>query len=503
MKSMRLKLSGAALLIVALIAALSLFAWYSLQKGQLLNERARMAHEVLEEHLVLATAGQVLLNHIAMGGSTSDGRGKELAKSVNAELADVRRMITTEIAFLGSAGLAEEEEELDRVDRIDVSLRRAIAGNDDGRWMEEISAAVAEERREVAAIDEQTARSYQSVSLLLATTALGVFVLVFLAMLWLQRSIVNPTASLIDGMSNLAEGRLSFRLRDNGNRELRQLNSDFNRMAAQVEASAKSMENDRNALLEMVEERTEQLTAANEELRSAADRRVQFLADISHELRTPLAIIRGEAEVALRGADKSTEEYRESLSRVAGQVNGMVRLVDDLLFVARNESGAPKFVPKPLDLKTLLSRMVSDLKPLIEADNGTIRLNADIGAAQIMGDADRLRQLMTILLDNAINYSEGPPAIEVALMQATKGYAVIVRDRGIGITEDDLPYVFERYRRGNRADAHNGNGVGIGLPMAKAIAETHGGSLSIDSVEREGTTVTLLLPAANGMRAVA
>lgn len=503
MKSMGLKLSGAALLFVVLVATPSMFAWYSLQQSQFLSERSRMAHEVLEKHLVLATAGQGLLNHIVVGGSTSDSRGKTMAKLVNAELSDVRRLITAEIALLGSAGLAEEEEELNRVDRIDASLRRAIAGNDDGKWMEEINAAVAEERREVAVIVRQNVRSHRSISLLLATTALAVFVLVFLCMLWIQRTIVNPTASLIDGMSKLADGKLSFRLRESGGRELRRLHADFNRMAAQVEASAKSMENDRNALLEMVEQRTEQLTLANEELRTAADRRVQFLADISHELRTPLAIIRGEAEVALRGADKSTDEYRESLSRVAGQVNGMVRLVDDLLFVARNESGAPKFVPKPLGLTALLDLIVKNLKPLIEADHGSIDFTADSEPAQILGDPDRLRQLMTIVLDNAINYSEGPPAIEVALVRATEGYAVIVRDRGIGISDADLPYVFERYRRGNRANDHNGDGVGIGLPMAKAIAETHGGSLSIDSVEREGTTVTLLLPASHAMRVVA
>jgi two-component system, OmpR family, sensor kinase len=503
MKSLRLKLGAAALLLIVLIAAPSMFAWYSLQQGQILSERSRMAHEVLEKHLALATAGQGLLNHIAKRGSTSDRQGQALVKSVNGELADVRRMITAEIAFLGSAGLAEEEEELVRVDRIDASLRRAIAGNDDGNWMQEISAAVAEERREVALIDQQTAKSYRSVSLLLAATALGVFVVILLGLLWMQRTVVRPITSLIDGMSNLAEGKLSFRLDESGGRELQLLNADFNRMAAQVEASARSMENDRNTLLEMVEQRTEQLTAANDELRTAADRRVQFLADISHELRTPLAIIRGEAEVALRGADKSIDEYRDSLSRVAGQVNGMVRLVDDLLYVARNESGVPKFVPKPLGLRALLDRIVRDLKPLIEADNGTIQFHADAGPAQIMGDADRLRQLMAILLDNAINYSEGPPAIEVALVQAMDGYAVIVRDRGIGIGADELPHVFERYRRGNLANEHNGSGVGIGLPMAKAIAQTHGGSISIESVEREGTTVTLLLPAGDGLRVVA
>jgi two-component system, OmpR family, sensor kinase len=503
MKSMRLKLTGAALLLVVLIAAPSMFAWYSLQQGQILSERSRMAHEVLEEHLILATAGHELLNYIALGGSTSDRQGKAMAQVVNAELADVRRMITAEIAFLGAAGLVEEEEELARVDRIDASLRSAIAGNDDGKWMKEISAAVAEERREVAVIDQQTARSYRSVSLLMAATALAVFLVVFLGLVWMQRTIVRPIASLIDGMRNLAEGRLSFRLREIGSGELQVLNADFNRMAVQVHASAKSMENDRNALIEIVEQRTEQLTAANEALRRAADRRAQFLADISHELRTPLAIIRGEAEVALRGADKSTIEYRESLSRVTGQVNSMVRLVDDLLYVARNEGGVPKFIAKPLSLKSLLNQIVRDLKPLIEADNGKIKFNADNGPAQIMGDADRLRQLMTILLDNAIHYSEGPPDIEVALVQSTEGYAVIVRDHGIGIAEDELPHVFERYRRGNHADAHNGHGVGIGLPMAKAIAETHGGSLRIDSVEHEGTTVTLLLPASGGMRVVA
>jgi two-component system, OmpR family, sensor kinase len=501
---LRTKLRSALLLLIVLIAVPSLFAWNSIQQIEVETQRSRLAHKVLEEHLSLAESGYELMSHLGDGGTISDQKGGQLSRSVDGHLTLIRKMIAGEIALIGEDGANEEEDEIERVDRISRSLRSAVNGNDDGIWTREINAAVAEERREVDEIDALLARATRSVTSILLVSTMLTFLFVISGLVWLQRSVVRPTVGLIDGMRHLAEGDLGHRLEVNGSGELRSLASDFNRMAAQVHASAKTMENDRNTLQEMVEDRTLKLRELNEDLKLAVDRRVQFLADISHELRTPLAIVRGEAEVTLRGEDKTSEEYRASLNRVVDQVNGMARLVDDLLYVARNESGSPKQDAKPVALKTLIERTVSSLRPLIAADNGRIAFNAHAeGSAQVIGDGDRLRQLITILLDNAMHYSEGPPIIDVTLMTATGGYAVIIRDRGIGIAEGELPHIFERYRRGSGANEQNGEGTGLGLPLAKAIIESHGGSISLESIEDEGTTVTLLFPAASGMKAVA
>jgi two-component system, OmpR family, sensor kinase len=207
--------------------------------------------------------------------------------------------------------------------------------------------------------------------------------------------------------------------------------------------------------------------------------------------------------VTLRGQEKATEEYRSSLSRVADQVQGMARLVDDLLYVARNEAGAPKLKMRPLNLHKLAETATHDLRALIEADDGSIKFNAHGASAQVLGDADRLGQLLRILLDNAIHYSEGPPDITVSLLPSPDGQTLMVNDRGIGISAEDLPHVFDRYHRGRLAKQQNGAGIGIGLPTAKAIVEGHGGSIVIESTVGEGTTVSVFLPGIEGVRAVA
>ncbi len=503
MQTLRAKSRISMILVIILVLLPCAFAVYSLSAGEKNSERSRLAHEVLEAHLELSRNGHMLLDHIARGGSRTDAVGKELDTAVMSQARRARSLIAAEIEMIGRGGADEEEEELERIAQILTNLNRNLAGDDDAGWEKLVDDAVDEERREVAEIDSLTQRAFAGATASMIVMSLAALALAIAAFIWFQRSLLRPAADLLDGMTRLSDGDLGFRLRPSGDREFRILGEQFNNMAAQVQASAKSMENDRNALQLMVEARTEEIETANDELKKAADIRTQFLADISHELRTPLAIVRGEAEVTLRGKDKSAEEYRGSLARVADQVNGMARLVDDLLYVARNEGGAPKMKTQAVNIASLLKTIASDLRPLVEADEGRLGFRADVENALVIGDPDRLRQLIQILLDNAMNYSEGPPEIDIMLNSATNGFAIKVRDEGIGISTEDLPHIFERYHRGKQASTQNGGGIGIGLPMAKAIVESHGGSILVESIEDEGTMVTVMLPAANGMRAVA
>lgn len=503
MQTLRTKSRISMILVIILILLPCAFAVYSLSEGERNNERSRIAHEVLEAHLELSRNGYLLLNHVSRGGSRADAVGNELDNALMAQARRARALIAQEIELIGKGGAEEEEEELERIAQILASLNRNLSGENDDQWVKLVDAAVDEERREVAEIDGFTERAFDGATLSMLLMTLAALLSVIGAFIWFQRSLLRPATDLLDGMAHLSDGDLGFRLSPSGDREFRMLGEQFNNMAAQVQASAKSMENDRNALQLMVEARTEEIESANSELKKAADIRTQFLADISHELRTPLAIVRGEAEVTLRGKDKGADEYRASLARVTDQVHGMARLVDDLLYVARNEGGAPKMKTQAVNIASLLKTIAHDLRPLVDADDGRLDFHCDVENARVIGDPDRLRQLIQILLDNAINYSDGPPEIELTLHSAPDGYAIRIKDEGMGISADDLPHFFERYHRGKQASSQNGGGIGIGLPMAKAIAESHGGSITVESVEDEGTTVTIILPAANGMRAVA
>jgi two-component system, OmpR family, sensor kinase len=501
LQSLRVKSRIALVVLIFLIVAPSVFALRSLVEGRHNIERSIIAHEVLDTHLLLANSSFKYLNHIRQGGSLDDQEGALYKREVASQLAGIRKLIASEIQLIGEEGFSEEEEELVRLGRIEASLSRALQGTEDRDWIVQINAAVAEERREVSMVDTQAQKTLQSVMALLVVSTLCLTGIAAFVVFWLQRSLLQPATDILDGMSKLGEGKLNYRVVPRGDAEFRALGERFNSMAAQVQASAKSMENDRDALQIMVEERTAELAAANADLSTSAQQRTQFLIDISHELRTPLAIIRGEAEVTLRGADKPLAEYRASLARVADQVKGMGRLVDDLLYIARNETGQAKLKLRPLSLHMLLQRVTHDLRALVEADDGQLIYRSYITASQILGDEDRLRQLMQILLDNAIHYSEGPPDIDVSLRDAAEYVAITVRDNGIGIAPDDLLHIFERYHRGRFASKQNDLGIGIGLPMAKAIAEDHGGSIRVESVEGEGTSVTILLPVSQSARA--
>jgi two-component system, OmpR family, sensor kinase len=502
-RSLRFKIGFMLVLLALLIVTPSVFAWRSLQEGSFNADRSRQAHEVLDAHLLLAERGYRLLHYVDHSGSAADPAGQELNAEVQQQATKIRKLIAAEVALIGKGGIDEEEEELIRIDAISESLARAVAGQADEKWQTLIDEAVAEERREVAIVDAQTQKAFKSVQWLIIVLTSAVALIAAMAFFWFQRSLAGPINDLLAGTRALANGDYWHRVKPRGDAEFRELGDSFNRMAAQMQSTSTALESDNDALEAMVAERTGELASANDRLSEAAERRNQFLTDISHELRTPLAIIRGEAEVTLRGQDKEAEEYRSSLSRVADQVQGMARLVDDLLYVARSEAGAPKLKMRPVNLRKLVETATRDLRVLIEADDGRIRLNAPGTNAQVLGDGDRLSQLIHILLDNAIHYSEGPPEITVSVLPSPDGYIVMVSDQGIGIAEDDLPNVFDRYHRGRLANQQNGGGIGIGLPMAKSIAEGHGGTITIESEQGEGTTVKVFLPGIEAVRAVA
>ena len=503
MRSLRFKVRLVVILLAVLIVTPTLFAWKSLQDGKFNAERSRQAHEVLDAHLMLSERGFRLLHHIGNGGVVDDPDGRQLGIEVRQQTSAIRKLIAEEIAFIGAGGADEENEELDRLDNISESLSNAARGREDGRWQKLIDEAVAEERRETAVVDRETQRAFASVQWLILVLTIGVALVAVTALFWVQRSLMRPINHLLAGTRALADGEYWHRVKPEGDAEFRELAESFNRMAAQMQSTSTALASDNDALEALIAERTNEVASANERLSETADRRNQFLADISHELRTPLAIIRGEAEVTLRGKDKSAEEYRNSLARVADQVHGMARLVDDLLYVARSEAGAPKLKLRPLNLRKLADTAVQGLRVLIEADNGTIKLNAPGASAPVLGDGDRLSQMIHILLDNAIHYSEGPPDIIVSVLPSPDGHILMVTDQGIGISEEDLPHVFDRYHRGRLAKEQNGAGVGIGMPMAKAIVEGHGGSISIESARGSGTTVKVYLPGVESVRAVA
>lgn len=236
------------------------------------------------------------------------------------------------------------------------------------------------------------------------------------------------------------------------------------------------------------------LEKANARLKELNQLRSQFFADISHELRTPLTVIRGEAEVTLRGKDKPILEYKTSLEHIVQLTEEVNKLVSDLLFLARSETGTIQITKTQVDLENLLQDVLQEAIILARKKHITVSLSDLPASGQIYGDPQRLKQLLLILLDNAIKYSDPNSHIQMDLHVDSQYATIEIVDQGQGITEQDLPHIFDRFYRGHRVKDHTQPGAGLGLAIAKWITEAHRGHISFSSHPGEGSTATIRFP---------
>ncbi len=237
-----------------------------------------------------------------------------------------------------------------------------------------------------------------------------------------------------------------------------------------------------------------ELERANARLQELDQLRSQFFADISHELRTPLTVIRGEAEVTLRGKDKPILDYKTSLERIVQLTEEVNKLVSDLLFLARSETGTIQITKTEVALANLLQDVLQEAVILAQKKDILISMIGPPASSRIYGDPQRLKQLLLILLDNAIKYSDPNSHIQMRLNVDSQYTAIEIMDEGQGIAEQDLPHIFDRFYRGHRVKDHTQPGAGLGLAIAKWITEAHGGHISFFSRPGEGSTVTIRFP---------
>jgi heavy metal sensor kinase len=219
-------------------------------------------------------------------------------------------------------------------------------------------------------------------------------------------------------------------------------------------------------------------------LEDAVERINRFTADASHELRSPVALIRTVTEYALRNP-RIDGESKEAFEEILAESVETSQLLEDMLTLARADAGYASAVFEAVDLSQLVEDAAARQRPLAEAKQQTVTVRTS-GPACISGDRSSLRRLVWILLDNAVKYTPAKGSIVVGLMATPSEAILTVRDSGIGIPEDLLPRIFDRFVR---ADPSRGevNGTGLGLAIAKWIAGVHHARLSVQSREREGS----------------
>lgn len=228
-------------------------------------------------------------------------------------------------------------------------------------------------------------------------------------------------------------------------------------------------------------------------IRRAWDKQQRFVADASHELRTPTAVIQAQTELLLRHPDHSIEQESPQIAVVLKESKRMGKLIDDLLTLARSDSNQLEIQTSAIELDALLSDVAEQFRFLADAQGIEVALNAE-ASLTLLGDESRLRQLFVILLDNALKYTPPAGRIEIAAFSHHHSVLIRVTDTGCGIPEEDLPFVFERFYRGDKARSRTQGGTGLGLSIARWIVEAHGGTIRISSKVGEGTRVEIQLP---------
>lgn len=218
----------------------------------------------------------------------------------------------------------------------------------------------------------------------------------------------------------------------------------------------------------------------------------RFSGDASHELRTPLTALRAVGEISLR-RPQTAEEYREVIGSMLEEVDRLTHLSDDLLTLARAETGRAHLHVESVDLAALAREVASHLLVLAEERSQTVDVLAE-APVTVLGDRAALRQALVNLLDNAIKYS--PPNTRILVAAGFAGADAFLRvvDEGPGIRAADQPRVFDRFFRADRQRSREMGGTGLGLSIVKLVAETHGGTVSLESEPNHGCTFTVHLP---------
>jgi len=516
----------------AMLATTLALAWYfydSVQWFEYDVERITIANSVLNDYRTVSARGLQKLKLIEESidkGEISDlPQWHDIDRSLKTAMAGIRQSLAEESALYGVdqniddlAVLDELESLIDAIissgEAINLALEaqqtdiaRAESERMRSEGIAEVFSVMMSETLAVRA-DKVSEANTETISLAhYITGVLPLFMLTLAGItaliVWLfSRSLTRSVNVLYHGAKAFTGGDLNHRIPELQEKEFGRLGEAFNIMARELADHRASMHDSNVRLEAIVEERTRALKSSNDKLAMVDENRRKLLADISHEFRTPLTVTRGEAEIAMRGKAKSSTQYRETLERIMEQADQTTRLVDDLLFIARADAGEPRLKVRPVSVGSLLEAVCADFTTRAEQQEISIVQELADESAVVMGDDGRLRQVFSILFDNALRYSDAGGRVEVRLKKQEQEIVVTVRDSGIGLTQEEARQAFQRFFRGGQAQGH-ARGTGLGLPVAKAIVEAHKGSITLEGKPGEGALATVVLPAENKLKAVA
>ena len=332
---------------------------------------------------------------------------------------------------------------------------------------------------------------------------LVMIVLGALAVICLVRSMAVPIYRLADATGAVAKGDLDQKVPIHRSDEIGILADSFNRMIRQLKVSREEIEAWNRELEAKVTERTKELEQkhyelekAYEELKTLDKAKDDFLSLVSHELRTPLSSILLYSEMLLDGVADSEESRIEFLSTIVESCRRLTRLINDVLDLSKIEAGRMPFKLEKLNFKELISDTLISIRPKIESKKINLDFTNIEGEFHLWGDRDKIIQVLTNIISNAVKFSEYEAKIAISLTNYGKMGKVAVEDTGKGIKKEDIPKVFDRFSQLESID-HHSEGTGLGMTISKSIIERLGGKIWIESELGRGTTVFFTLSKAD------
>lgn len=265
-----------------------------------------------------------------------------------------------------------------------------------------------------------------------------------------------PLGELMEAAGRVAGGDYTTRVRESGPREVRALARAFNEMSSRLHANDEQRRN--------------------------------LLADVTHELRTPLTVIQGNLEGLLDGVYPRDDSH---LITVLDETRLLSRLVEDLRTLSLAEAGALRLQKEPTDLAALIDQVVDKFRPQAQAAGVSLRISVPTDLPSLEVDVARIREVLENLISNALRFTphDGEIRVECSINNRQRLAEVSVSDNGVGIPQEDLPFIFDRFHK-----SHDTHGMGLGLAIAKNLVAAHGGEISAESKPGNGTTIRFTLP---------
>ncbi|HVY97391.1 MAG TPA: HAMP domain-containing sensor histidine kinase [Solirubrobacterales bacterium] len=380
--------------------------------------------------------------------------------------------ILTAIAVIGVGRFIQQrqdfEDSIARSYQVEMAARTRIA---EGDASPALRRTVHDQARRRAELRDHISEDTRNTAIVVAVGLIGGLIGALLLFSGLISALRRPLEDLVDAAGRLAAGDRGARVKVGGLSETAALGAAFNEMADELEREASQRD---------------QLDRLKDE----------FVLTASHELRSPLTSVQGFAELLMLDRDQLTPKQVETVEIILDNCRHLVRLLNDLLDLARSDAGRLGIVPKPTAVAPLVEEAVRTMRGQTDASEQSLTVRLDPELPQIYVEADRVRQILVNLLTNAHDYSPRGASIVVTARVVGDEVEIAVTDNGPGIPHDQLGHIFERFVRGDAGLTQRVGGTGLGLAIAKSLVELHGGTIGVESTPGQGSTFHFRLPTA-------